>query len=190
LAKDGLGNYETLNTELGSEVLDGLVHVAPDVAMATIAREFGGLTVEKLREVVEGRRHLVCALEKLVFRKESFSRAATLLRKLAAAETEDNIGNNASGLFKGLFHIYLSGTEAPPDVRLKVLDEGLRSQNSSERELCVDALDEMLESGHYSRSGGAEEIGSADALVDWQPKTYGEIHDFYRVAIRRLKLLL
>jgi hypothetical protein len=92
LAKDGLGNYETLNTEPWSEVLDGLVHVAPDVAMATIAREFGGLTVEKLREVVEGRRHLVWALEKLVFRKESFSRVATLLRKLAAPETEDNIG--------------------------------------------------------------------------------------------------
>jgi hypothetical protein len=75
---------------------------------------------------VSSRRHLVWALEKLVFRKESFSRAATLLRKLAAAETEDNIVNNASGLFKGLFHIYLSGTEAPPDARLFAQHCGLK----------------------------------------------------------------
>jgi hypothetical protein len=34
-----------------------------------------------------------------------------------------------------------------------------------------------------------DEIGSADALVDWQPKTYGEIRDFYRAAISRLKAI-
>jgi hypothetical protein len=189
LAKDGLGNYKTLNTETGSEVLDRLVHVDPDVAMTTIDREFGSLTVDELKKVVEGRSHLIWALEKLAFRKESFMRAATILRKLAAAETEDDKSNNASGQFKGLFHIYLSGTEAAPNARLRVLDEGLGSQHSSERELCIDALDDMMESGHYSRSGGAEEIGSADALIDWQPKTYGEIRDFYRAAIDRLKAI-
>jgi hypothetical protein len=187
LAKEGLGNYATLNTELGSEVLDRLVHVAPDVAITTIDREFGSLAVNKLENVIQGRRHLVWALEKLVFRKESFTRAATLLRKLASVETENHIGNNASGQFKGLFRLYLSGTEAAPDVRLNILDEGLRSDHEGERGICIDALDEMLESGHYSRNGGAEEIGSADALVDWQPKTFADVRDFYRAAIYRLK---
>jgi hypothetical protein len=189
LAPEALGNYSTLNTALGSEVLDRLVHVAPDVAMTTIDREFGSLSIDELESVVQGRRHLVWALEKLAFRKETFTRAATFLRKLAAAETEDRISNNASGQFKGLFHIYLSGTEATPNARLKILDEGLRSRHARERELCIDALDAMLETGHYSRSGGAEEIGSADALIDWQPETYGEIRDFYRAAIDRLKAI-
>lgn len=109
------------------------------------------------------------------------------MRRLGAAETENHIGNNASEQFKGLYHLYLSGTEADPEIRLRILDEGLQSAHQSERELCIDALGGMLDTGHYSRTGGAEEIGSANPLVDWQPKTYGEIHDFLRAAISRLK---
>jgi hypothetical protein len=37
-----------------------------------------------------------------------------------------------------------------------------------------------------SRSGGAEQIGSAERLEDWRPKTFGEIWDFYRAAVTRL----
>ena len=111
------------------------------------------------------------------------------MRKLGAAETEDHIGNSASGQFKVLYHLYLSGTEAPPESRLKVLDEGLRSQSNQERELCIDALHSMLETGHYSRMGGSGEIGSAEPLKDWQPATYGEIHEFFRAAISRLKAI-
>ena len=44
----------------------------------------------------------------------------------------------------------------------------------------------MLEMNHFSRSCGAEEIGSGDRLKDWQPKTYGEIQNFIRAAITRL----
>jgi hypothetical protein len=126
-------------------------------------------------------------LEKLVFRNETFERAARLLRGLGAAETEPGISNNAASQFKGLFHLYLSGTEAGPETRLKVLDEGLRSTNAKERELCVEALDAMLQTGHFSRGGGSEEIGSAASLEDWQPKTYGDIRNFFRSTISRLK---
>ena len=120
-------------------------------------------------------------------RNETFERAARLLRGLGAAETEPGISNNAATQFKGLFHLYLSGTEARPESRLKVLDEGLRSTNAKERELCLEALDAMLQTGHFSRGGGSEEIGSAAPLEDWQPKTYGDIRNFFRSAISRLK---
>ena len=189
LAPGALGTFEALNTDQGAEALDQLVHVDPELAMSTIDRVFGALPVDKLAGVIGGRRHLVWALEKLVFRKETFERAARLLRKLGATENEDRISNNATGQFRGLYHLYLSGTEATPDSRLRVLDEGLRSTFASERELCVDALDAMLQIGHFSRGGGSEEIGSAEPLEDWQPKTYGEIWSFYRAAISRLKAL-
>jgi hypothetical protein len=189
LAHDVYGNFETINTEFGSQLIDQLVHVAPDLVISTINRVFGSSSAEHLSAVEPGRRHLVWALEKLVFRRSSFEPAARLLRKLGAAETEGRISNNASGQFKGLFRLYLSGTEANPEARLKVLDEGLRSMDEKERELCIDALGEMLETGHYSRGGGAEEIGSADPLVDWQPKTYAEIRDFLRAAISRLRTI-
>jgi hypothetical protein len=186
LSPDCLGNLTTLNTDFGADCLDRLVHVDPDSAMATIQRVFGSLSYEELLGVNGGRRHLVWALEKLAFRKESFDSAASLLRRLAAAEVENRIGNNATGQFTQLFQLHLSGTQAPPAQRLLVLDDGLQSANSRERQVCVEALDRMLDTGHFSRMGSAEEIGSQDELEDWAPMTYGEIWEFYRQATRRL----
>lgn len=186
LGTDRLGNLATLNTDFGAQCLDRLVHVDPDLAMATIQRVFGELTNEYLQCINAGRRHLVWALEKLAFRKESFDGAATLLRRLAASETENNISNNATGQFKQLYQLYLSGTEAPPGPRLLVLDDGLRSADPKEREVCIEALDTMLDTRHFSRSGGAEEIGSGVRLKDWEPKTNDEIWYFFRAAVKRL----
>lgn len=185
LAANRMGNLPTLNTDEGAECLDNLVHVVPDLAMATLQRVFAELTADELEGVTDGRRHLVWALEKLAFRKASFDGAAALLRRLAASETEGDISNNATGQFTQLYQLYLSGTEAPPEMRLLVLDDGLASINPREREVCLSALNRMLDTGHFSRGGGAEEIGN-ERLKDWQPNTYGEIWDFLRAALKRL----
>jgi hypothetical protein len=180
-----LGSFVTLNTKAGSKILDSLVHVAPDLVSETIDRVFGRLTNDELKAARDGRRYLVWALEKLVFRKQTFDRSARMLLKLAAAENED-FGNSASGVFKQLFQLYLSGTEAEPSARLVVLDDSLKSNDLIERGICIEALSQMLNDGHYGRGGGAERIGSADALEDWRPKIYGEIWEFFRAAISRL----
>ena len=185
LEPDLLGSYVALNTEAGSKALDRLVHVAPDAVARTIERVFGSLTIDELRAAEGARRYLVWSLEKLVFRKKTFDNAARLLRKLAVAETE-NFSNNSTGTFQRLFQLYLSGTEADPAARLAVLDEGLGSSNDAERKVCIDALGHMLNTGHFSRSGGSEQIGSAEAMQDWHPKTYGEIRDFFRAGMSRL----
>jgi len=186
LAAECLGNLATLNTKFGSEVFNGLVHIDPDTIMLSLERLLGGLTIPELRNIREGRRHIVWALEKLAFRASSFRPAATFLRKLGAAEDEERIGNNASGQFRQLYHLYLSGTEADPQQRLQVLDEGLALAVPEERVLCVEALGQMLQTGHFDRMGGGDEIGSRDKLEDWSPKTYGDIWDFHRAAMGRL----
>lgn len=186
LASNCLGNLEALNTDSGSEYIDHLVHVDPDAAMITIHRTIGGLAPEALQQITAGRRHLVWALEKLAFRHQSFDAAATLLRRLAASETEASIANNATGQFTQLYQLYLAGTEASLEMRLLVLDDGLRSSDQKERGVCIAALSKMLETVHFSRVGGSEGIGSHSALKDWAPSTYGEIWNFYRAALHRL----
>jgi hypothetical protein len=185
LHPDMIGNFASLNTEAGSKMLDRLVHLSPDIVSDTVERVFGGLSQAELTAARDGRRYLVWALEKLVFRRQTYERSARLLLRLAAAENE-NISNNASGQFKQLYQLYLSGTEAEPALRLGILDEGLASTDAKQQAICVEALGHMLSSGHYSRGGGAEQIGSGDALEDWRPTTYGEIWDFFRAAIARL----
>ena len=185
LHPDMIGNFAFLNTEAGARMLDRLVHLTPDVVSDTIERVFTGLSQAELTAARDGRRYLVWALEKLAFRRQTFERSARLLLRLAAAENE-NFSNNASGLFRQFYQLYLSGTEVEPAMRLQVLDEGLASTDLRQQAICVEALGHMLSSGHFSRGGGAEQIGSGDALEDWRPKTYGQIWDFYRAAVDRL----
>ena len=186
LAADCMGNLATLNTNWGAECLDHLVHVDPDLVLTTIQRVFGRLTDDDLHQVNAGRRYLVWALEKLAFRRENFDGAATILRRLAASETEETISNNATSQFTQLYQLYLSGTEASPEMRLLVLDDGLQSSNLKERAVCIDALGKMLETGHFSRGGDVEAIGSRERLKDWEPKIAGEVWEFLRATIRRL----
>lgn len=186
LSPGGLyGSSESVMSSHGSRCLNALVHIIPDAAADAIQRHFERPSLEQLRKATDGRRYLVWALEKLAFRRDTFVRAARVLLRLAAAEN-DQFGNNATGQFQQLFHLYLSGTEAPPPARLLVLDEGLDDTDERVTGVCVGALAMMLETTHFSRSGGAEEIGSQPPLRDWQPGTVGEAVDFHRAGLSRL----
>jgi len=186
LSRDGkFGSLEVLNTDFGSQCLDALVHVSPDAALDAVNRIFFPLTVDELTEVKSGRRHLVWALEKLAFRKNSFPLAARLLMRLAAAENE-TYGNSATGLFKGFFQLHLCGTEADPIDRFAVLDEGLVTDDNRIISVCIEALVKTLNRGHFSRTGGSEQLGSQPPLKDWQPKLWSEVFGFHKAGLQRL----
>ena len=189
LGRGGLfGNFEALNSELGSQCLDALTHVVPDTAADTVKRVFGSLTVDELNAVVAGRRQLVWALQKLAFRASSFPISARLLMRLGAAENE-KWANNATGQFVQLYQLQLSGTEAGPTDRFAILDEGLASGDDRIVALCIKALDQILDRQHFSRSGDADEIGSGPPLKDWQPTTWEDVFDFQRQGLQRLERL-
>lgn len=182
-----LRTFDDINNKRGAKLLDRLLHVAPDTAMAALLRIIGNSGADELRLLADAdRRYVVFALEKLVFRRNTFVAAATLLRRLGAAENENRISNNASGTFTELYQLYLSGTEAAPEERLRVIDDGLCSADEAERRLCLEALATMLKRHHFTRSGGAEQIGSAAPLRDWEPKTWGDVFDYHRAALKRL----
>ena len=187
LATRNLGSVAALNADFGSRCLDQLVHVLPDVAMSTLDQTVGNLSVDDLKNFGPGRRHIVWALEKLVFRNPTFETAARLLLKLAIAETETRISNNASGVFKRLFGLQLSGTEAVPSLRLRVLDDALASNNASVRRLAVDAAGELLKTNHFMRIGGMEAIGSQEPLRDWEPASVHDVWDFHKAGLKRLE---
>lgn len=183
---EALPDEAALDSEFGSKLLDRFVHLAPDATMEHLEKLLSGKSIDDLVAFRTGRRNTIWALEKLVFRRQTFDAAARLLLKLGAAENE-NWANNASGQFTGLFQLYLSGTEATPEEKLLVLDDGLAHADERMRQLCVSALNRMLDNRHFSRSGGSEHIGAGEALQDWRPQTYGEVFDYYRAALSRLE---
>ncbi len=162
------GSAEVLNTESGSRCFRALVEVNPEATLQALERVFGKLSTDQLRSVDQGRREIVWALERLVFRRETFARAARLLLVFATAETE-RWSNNATGQFLQLFHAYLPGTEASLDDRTAILEEEIRSQDPVVRAVIVNALDHALETNHYTRTSGAEEQGSGPTMQDYEP---------------------
>jgi hypothetical protein len=186
LLSEALSDEATLDSEFGSKLLDRFVHLAPDATMEHLVKLLSEKSIDELAAFDTGRRYTIWALKKLAFRRKTFDPAARLLLKLGAAENED-LSNNTSSQFVGLYQLYLSGTEATPDEKLVVLDDGLADADERVRKLCVDALNRMLETGPFSRTGGSEHIGAGEALQDWKPTTYGEIFNYYLTALSRLE---
>jgi hypothetical protein len=183
------GTLDPLKTQVGARHFDALAHIVPDTAARTLDRVLGKIPLEELAELGEGRRSIVWALEKLVFRRQTFAIAARQLMRLAAMETE-TYANNASGQFQHLFFLHLSGTEVEPAERFAILDEGLASTDSRIVSVCVEALSKSLERMYFTRTGGSEQIGSAAPLADWAPSTWQEYFDFYRAGLSRLERLI
>ncbi|AJD43583.1 hypothetical protein RGR602_PB00042 (plasmid) [Rhizobium gallicum bv. gallicum R602sp] len=171
-------------TARGSAILDALVHIIPDKVADRLHHLILPCSNQVLADAKEARRSIVEALSKLMFRSRSFNTAARLLMKLAAAETEE-WANNATGLFKQLYQLQLSGTEVSPAERFAILDEGLDSEDEATVALCVDALGSVFTS-HFSRFGATDEIGSGEPLKDWSPTTWDEVDEFHVEGLKRL----
>lgn len=166
----------------GAEFFLRLTDAAPDAALRRLEQTIGRLSLDQLKDFTEGRRQVVWALEKIAVWRDLFGGAARLLLKLAAAENE-NIGNNATGVFGDLFspgHGPVAPTEASPEERFHVLAEALTSQSPEERKVGLLAADHALTTGHFSRLVGAEYQGLRQPPELWMPKTWGDVFDAYR----------
>ena len=183
--KGPFSDPEVLSTDTGSRCFRSLVETNPEATINALERAFGAWTTEQLLDVRDGRRHLVWALEKLCFRRETFHRAARLLLAFAVAENE-TWGNNATGQFIHIYQLLLSGTEATGDEKLSIIDEALQSGDSQVVRIAIDALDHGLTTWHFSRTMGAEKQGSGRLLKDWQP-TRKEALEYFRGVLSRLK---
>lgn len=184
------GQAEMILSDRGSRLFRAFVDVNPDVTSKSLSRVISTMTIEELLLVRgEIRRNIVYALEKLCFHKSCFEESANSLLLLAAAENE-SWSNNATGYFKQLFNTFLSGTEAPPHVRLKVIDSALESGTESIRNIAIDALTQVIDTHEMGRMVGAEYQGSGAPLREWRPTVWGEAFNYWEEALQRLCVLV
>lgn len=179
------GQAEVLNSEKGSRLFRSLVEVNPQATVEALDNAFRNYTKEQLFEVGPGRRNLIWALEKLCFWKETFPIASRIMLSFAVSENE-TWGNNATNQFLQLFHYLLSGTQAPPNMRLEVIDEALNLNDTDYKVLAVKALGHSLRSHHFCRTVGVECQGSRSPQEDWRPKLWSDIFNYWHESINRL----
>ena len=155
-----------------TEVLSALAEIDTSLVAEQIGRSLRHFSdLDMIRGNI--RRHLVWALEKIAFHPGSFDEGAHLLLRLALAENEE-IGNNATGLFVGLFPVILGNTAADGHARLSFLKEVAQSDDPVQRKIVVDALIKGSATDHFSRMVGSETHGSRPTLSSWRPATRDE----------------
>ena len=174
------GTAEVLNSRWGSRFFRAVIEVNPLAMTETLWRVFGSMSQEELIDIQVGRRDLIWSLEKLCFRKETFSKAAKVLCNFAVGENE-NLGNNATQQFLQLFHIHLPNTEVDFVERFEIIKWCLQ-RGYDYKKLAISALERCLKSRDFHKMGGAEQQGSALPLVDYQPKSQNEIWAYWEKA--------
>lgn len=124
------------------------------------------------------RREIVWFAERFLALKEHFYDAEMILFKLAQAETE-TYGNNATGVWKEIFHITLSGTPIPFNDRLQLLERRIRNADERQLPLALSGFENVI-SG--LRGGGGKVLGSplvAGRIPPpmWRPTTNKEYRE-------------
>lgn len=171
-------NEKVVCSDLGSRLFLAMSSVNPVAIAHCLKTVLIPKTIDWVKENVNGdiRRNLVWALEKLCFDGNSYRDASKVMALFAVAENE-KWGNNASGLFKQLFHIYLPGTEATLEERIEIL-EYLLTTGPDYQELLLDSLDRAFDNGHFVRDGSGAKFG-LETKTDYAPKTNKEIIDYW-----------
>jgi hypothetical protein len=176
-------NAKVVNTELGSRLFRSFVEVNPISVADNLYRLFGSMPTEELRNIIEGRRNLVWALEKLCFYEATFEKGIKLMMSFATAENE-TWSNNASGEFLRLFRIIFPGTEVNLGKRLQIIEWGLKKGDDFKK-MAIKAIGSALKTQHFSYFSGAEKQGLKN-LEHYMPNSQ-EIREYWASVLELLQ---
>jgi len=152
-----------------------LIEVQPETLVPILRGLLERTSLEELRRLHSGyegekaRRQLVWLAEKLAYFAEFFAHAEAILLRLALAETEPHLGNNASRLWEASFRTVLSGTPVPFVDRLQLLEQRLRTADPQQLTLGLAALDEILADGPVSRLAAPPVLFGRLPPPQWKP---------------------
>ena len=161
-------------------LLENIAPAAPVNVLDTIEDRLRQLDSSQLPhvQVFQGAiiTRLLCAI---AYDSKVFERSVLALSRLALSGEANHDKSYAWTRLCGLFSLYLSGTEAPVDVRLPVVHRFLFSSNSDERELGFGMLEAALDGGN--RIGiGHFHFGSRLRSLGYWPRSFEEQDDWFR----------
>jgi len=171
-----------------------LVEVDPQTYLPTLRRIVEAGTHEELRAITGDsiggrwgpRRSLVWLAERIAAFPEHFEDVEAILLRLALAESEPNIGNNATAIWKQLFRVFLSGTAVPFLKRLGKLEERIFSDDSKTSSLAIDALETMFDP-YAMRVVGPSVVAGRMLPKEWYPRTLREYKECMDAAVALLQ---
>ena len=173
-----LGDLVNLD-ETDRVVLTNIAPVAPEALLAAL---LSALSVAD-RGTLQRCGHFVRLLRSLAYDAASFEDALGLLVRLALVQGETGDLGSASAVIESLFTIYLSGTHAPIDMRVRAADALLHSDEPELRALGLRALDALMKTHHFS-SSHAFEFGARPRDYGYHPRTPDDVRSWFDNAIK------
>lgn len=137
--------------------------VDPNIILAAYKED------ESLRE---GRNRIITFIRSIAYYEDLFSRCLDVLLKFAVAEERGRPTFERKGpacdILESMFFVILSGTLAKTDLRLKWLDDALRSSDEAVRSIACRCLSNALESQEFSSSHSFD-FGARERDFGWRP---------------------
>lgn len=168
---------------LDLEVLKNIAPVSPEKTLEAIERAANGVKGEEFTSRSwQGYNGFVQLLRHLAYSPELFSRSVKLLCLYALSEKIDERNNSIRSVLKSLFYIYLSGTHAPVEERIKVVDSLINSNDKKRQELGFFLLDAVLEAWHFNAHHDFS-FGARPRDFGYRPSSNKEFSQWFEAAI-------
>ncbi|WP_242914831.1 hypothetical protein [Brevundimonas pishanensis] len=171
-----------LLAETDLAILSNIAPVDPAAVLTLLQEAAAADALEGLSGRSSGRGAWIHLLKALAYDADLFSKAATLLARLVAAEPPDENYDSARRALGELFQLYLSGTQATPEQRRALVAEWLDSPDPGIKRAGRVALDSILIAGHFSATSIID-FGARPRGYGWQPSTNASIADWYESGI-------
>ncbi len=173
--------HSQLNSVEAVNRLITLIEVEPRIYLPVLRNLIEQSTLEELKSISgknrDGnygpRRSIVWLAERIAAFPEYFDDAENILLRLGLAESEKNIGNNATAIWRQLYRIALSGTAVPFLARLNRLELRILSYEDETSHFAIGALDGIL-NDHAMRRAGPSIVAGKIPPEEYVPNTNDE----------------
>lgn len=118
-------------------------------------------------------------LRSLAYEDNLFNQCFDLLCCFALSEKKGENNNSIRSLLCSLFQLYLSGTHATLERRVKCIGKLIDSSNENKRELGYELLDSSLNTSHFSSSYGFD-FGAKSRDFGYEPQSRSDVLSWYR----------
>ncbi len=181
LESDGLlGEVSSLN-DLGRTMFNNIAPVAPDAVLCALERALSGPQDIQSMEEWE---HFVPLLHSLAHESRLFDRCVAVLIRLAeAGKADSHAHKSAVDFFTSLFFLFLSGTHAPVEQRLRIIEALLQSSEPQRQDLGLKALGSALESRHFTPVSNFE-FGARSRDYGYWPRTSDEARIWFSEVLK------
>lgn len=170
--------YKKGNVDLSISLLVNIAPIIPNEVI-TYLKQRAQLDATFLTRSNPNYISITRLLRSLAYEDGLFNQCFDLLCSFALSEKKRENNNSIRSLLRSLFQLYLSGTHATLERRVKCIGKLMVSKNESERELGYELLDKSLNTSHFLSSNDCD-FGAKARDSGYKPKSHNDVISWYR----------